>query len=454
MTISKKYLVAAGLIGSVACHGDFLTGGEVSTDPNRPLRGSTAQFFVGVQSNVYYTYSGDIVRIAGLFSQTLTGGTQTYVGYYQYAIDEGTSNGGLRQLYASGGLSDVRREEASAIASDDSLFLGIAQVQEAMLMGFAADVYGDIVYTHALKNESNPPLDKQLDVYDSLQVLLGRAIVNMAATSSTNVGPTGNDISYGGDAAKWTKLAHTLKARFFMHTAEVRGAAAYDSALVHAQLGILDPADDYKAVFSGSQLGETNPWFQFDGPAGRGGYYVPGTTLDSILVSRHDPRRTDYFAIDDDSVAVSLSDARLDPSYSQPIATAAETHLIWAEAAYRTGDPAAVDQLNIERGYVGLAPEAVTGPTLLAEILTEEYINDFQLGDEAWKLYRRTCFPNLSNTSPTGTQMPGRLYYDTEERLTNTSIPKPGTDPNGKRNQVDPANATSDVGGAACLAGA
>ena len=82
----------------------------------------------------------------------------------------------------------------------------------------------------------NPPLDPQLAVYDSVQTLLSRAIVNLAAHGPTNFGPGANDLSYGGNATQWTQLAHTLKARFFMHTAEVR-PAAYASALAEAKLG-------------------------------------------------------------------------------------------------------------------------------------------------------------------------------------------------------------------------
>ena len=137
--------------------------------------------------------------------------------------------------------------------------------------------------------------------------------------------------------------------------------------------------------------------------------------------------------------------------FQQPYVTYDENTLIWAEAAYRTGNQVvALTKLNEERANHGLAPEALAGTALLNEILTEKYIVDFQLGEEAWNDYKRTCTPNLAPTAA-GQPIPGRLYYDASERNTDTNIPAPNTGVNGLRNKNDPANATSDGTGAACL---
>ena len=41
------------------------------------------------------------------------------------------------------------------------------------------------------------------------------------APSGSNIGPGPADLVYGGDPAKWLALAHTLKARFYLNTAEI-----------------------------------------------------------------------------------------------------------------------------------------------------------------------------------------------------------------------------------------
>jgi hypothetical protein len=75
---------------------------------------------------------------------------------------------------------------------------------------------------------------------------------------------------------------------------------------------------------------------------------------------------------------------------------------------------------------------------------------NFQLGEEAWNDYKRTCTPNLVPTAA-GQPIPGRLYYDASEQNTDTNIPAPNTGVNGLRNKNDPVNVTSDGTGAACL---
>ncbi|HEV2642610.1 MAG TPA: SusD/RagB family nutrient-binding outer membrane lipoprotein, partial [Candidatus Elarobacter sp.] len=251
--------------------------------------------------------------------------------------------------------------------------------------------------------------------------------------------------------------AHTLKARFYMHTAEVR-PAAYAQALAEAKLGITSDAGNYVGAFTAAS-GEQNFYYQFNFVASRQGYLVPNEFFDKLLETRNDPRRTRYFRIDTKAdTAVQISDARIAPDFQQPYVTYDENTLIWAEAAYRTGDQStALAKLNEERAHNGLPGENVTGQPLLNEILIEKYIADFQLGEEAWNDYKRTCTPNLvppasAANSVTGGKVPRRMPYDANELNTNTNYPKFGNGVNAfVRNKNDPPNATSDGTGAACL---
>jgi hypothetical protein len=144
-----------------------------------------------------------------------------------------------------------------------------------------------------------------------------------------------------------------------------------------------------------------------------------------------------------------LNDSLIAPNHTQPLVTANEDLLLWAEAVQRTGnDAAALTRLNQARALAGLPAESgLTGRPLLAEILTEEYIAGFQ-SIEAWNLYKRTCTPNLAPVVA-GQRIPARFMYDASERNTNTNIPAPSAQPT--RNANDPANTTSDATGAACL---
>lgn len=436
------------LVAGAGCN-DFLTGGELSEDPNRPSIATNRQLFVGVQTNLWAMQASDPARVASVLTQQLRGTQGQYFSLDQYSINEQTTNGFNAAVYAGGGLRDVRQLEANALEQGDSLFLGIAQIQEAMLMGIAASLFGDVVYSQAL-GEPNPPLDPQLEVYDAVQALLTSAIELLSSFSDPNVnlGPAVADLNYGGDPERWIRLANTLRARFYLHTAEVR-PAAYAQALAAARDGITDPADDWKAIFSGG-ANETNFWYQFMLEQ-RFLYLVGHPQFLALLEQRDDPRRDEYFDESGDFLqGTGEGDTdRLDPGYDQPLVTAAENLLIWAEAAHRTGaEGEARTQLNRARAIAGLGPVAggLSGNALLVEILTEKYIATFQTL-EAWNDYKRTCFPNLTPTVAS-LKIPARLPYDTNERQTNTNIPAAEDQPT--RNANDPPNATSDGTGQAC----
>jgi len=441
----KTYIRTVALIAlvsssAVGCK-DFLSGGELDNDPNRPQVVTSRNIFVGIQSAVWADYNSELSRLSALFTQQILGAQSQYVPLYNYAIDENTTNGFHSALYGAGGLVDIRRLQARSREAADFHFLGVAQVLEAMVIGVGSDYFGDLVYKGALQG-GEPALTEQLEVYDSLQVVLDEAITNLASTAGTNGGPGAADLVYGGSAARWSALAHSMKARLYLNTAEVR-PAAYADALREARLGIQTSAGDYTSVWSG-RGGETNFFYQFTNEQ-RNGYAQPDEFLWSLMQARNDPRRPVYYAgaVDPD-VGTQVDFGEVDePTYSQQIFSADENTLIWAEAAYRTGDQVeALAQLNKYRAANGLAAGAEAGPALLREILTEKYIELF-VHPQAWTDYRRTCFPNIAPTVQ-GLKIPGRLYYDALERQTNPSIPSAADQPT--RNDADPANATDPFG--------
>lgn len=446
--VAARLVVATAVVVVGGCN-NFLTGGETGTDPNRQIVATNDQYFVATQENLWAFWGSDVARVTGILAQQFHGVANQYGALdATYSHDPTTTNGSHAALYTTGGLVDIKKLQTGARLVGDSLYVGIAQVEEGALMGTGADLFGDLVYKEALQGTANPTLDDQFFVYDSVQKVLSAGIANINSTIATNVGPNGADLVYGGDPALWTAMAHTLKARFFMHTAEVKGAPAYASALAEAQQGIGSDDGNYFGAFT-STASETNFYFQFHGPAGRGGDLSDGIFLDNLLQARGDPRRTQYFSLTGNPRWLSATRGAAD--FQQPYVTYDENTLIWAEAAFRAGDQVtALAKLNEERANHSLAPEALAGTALLNEILTEKYIVNFQLGEEAWNDYKRTCTPNLVPTAA-GQPIPGRLYYDASEQNTDTNIPAPNTGVNGLRNKNDPVNVTSDGTGAACL---
>jgi hypothetical protein len=441
-TLRRAAAAAAAALAVGACTNDFLTGSaETRTDPNRPTAATARQRFVGIQTNITALLGSDPLRLAGLFTQQLTGAAAYESIVSQYSLSESTTNGFFTTIYGGGGLIDIRALQDQARAVGDSTLLGISQVQEALLIGTAADIFGDVVYSQAYSGP-NPTLDPQLQVYDALQGVLDNAITNLSRTGATNTGPGTADRVFNGDRARWTRVARTLKARYFLHTAEVR-PPAYALARAQAALGITEAAGNYAVPFSGS-INEENLNYQFNVVA-RPGQIAPGAFFFNLLQQRNDPRLTRYF-----TNATTLGSQFTTATAPQVFVSAQENLLILAETAYRGGDQAAALaalQQAQQLSDVPQAPATLSGPALLREILTEKYIALFP-GLEPWNDYKRTCFPNIAPTATNGRKIPARLFYDANERQTNTNIPAPESQQ--PRNPNDPANATDPFGNA-CL---
>jgi len=433
---------------------DWLTGPKLTTDPNRPVEADRNQLFTGVQAQLFMQQTGEMARLTSMWTQQMAGTDRQYASQAVYSYSEDDFSGYWDDVYGGGGLIDLRLIQSLSDTAGDRVYSGIAKVLEAYIIGTAADIYGDIPYSQALTSDT-PELDEQLDVYAALQTLLDNAIADLSSGEGT--GPGDVDLLLGGDAAAWTEVAHTLKARYYLHTAEV-DQSAYASALAEAQLGISSPANDLESYHTDVTL-ESNIWYQFF--RDRDSYIRAAATMVDTMKARGDPRLTEYFgpagngtisgapqgAGYDPSTQSGLSDTRGAASFDQPLVTWEENQLIIAEAAYQTGNTTlAQSALNAVRAANGLGNISPAGGALLHEIMIEKWIALFQ-NIESYSDYRRTCVPNLAPAGGADV-MPARVLYAFSERNTNPNVPPPSGQP--ERNDNDPANATTPTG-QACL---
>ena len=442
----KSYKIALGavlpILAVLGCKGDYLSGPNLTTDPNAQTEVRTPdQYFVAIQANQFFQQESGLARTVAIWHQQMAGVDRQYASVDVYNYSEDDYSGYFDGFYVGGGLIDIRNLQKKVSDQKDRTYLGIAKIVEALDIGTAADVWGDVPYSEAVNPAiATPKLDKQLDVYAAIETLLSSAITDLAA--GQGAGPKGADLAYAGNATKWTALAHTLKARYYMHQAEV-DPLNYAKALADAQLGISSAADDYTSYHSATPT-EWNMWYQFQ--QDRDSYMRDGAFMVNLLKSRSDPRISTYFEGpssvgsapgEDNGAASNLSAIRNAPAFRQPLITYAENELIIAEASYQTGDEVgALAALNNERASQGLATPVVglTGPPLLTEIMTEKYIALFQ-NIEVWSDYRRTCQPKLT-PAPGKPAIPARILYPFSERNTNPNIPAPSAQP--PRNQNDP----------------
>ncbi|MDB4877726.1 MAG: SusD-like protein [Gemmatimonadetes bacterium] len=432
----KSSIAAAALCLSVlgGCK-DFLNSPKAVADPNAPTVATRNQLFVGTLANVFANEEGGVAMLICEWVQQCAGINGRFVDTQgTYTIDASSFDIPFENIFNGGGLVGLRAVQASASADGDKLYLGIAEVLEAMDIGFAADVWGDIPYADAVGANTTPAFEGQMQVYADLLKLLDKAIADIAGGGT---GPGAYDLVYGGNAAKWTEAAHTLKARIYLHQVEKLGNTQYTSALAEARKGISAPANDWKTAHT-SATSERNMWAQFQ-TSSFGNDLVAGSALASIMVAQSDPRLAEYFGKNPQGAfggydvstgstnpltisQISGSGRTSDPTFRQPIITYDENQLIIAEAAFQTGDvPTAAAALNIVRARYGKA--AIAAPTL-NDIMTSKYIALFQ-NPEAWNDYKRTCLPVLKPARGKS-RIPGRIYYGLTEEQTNPNTPASG----------------------------
>jgi starch-binding outer membrane protein, SusD/RagB family len=450
---------AASIAVSAAACTSFLTDKRASEDPNNPALVTTLQLLTGVQAAQFVEQEGNPAFIACLWTQQCQGLGGRFVSQEsEYTITNATANADFAAVYGGGGLLDIKTIETRSEAAGDLQFKGIAEVWEALVIGTAADIWGDIPYREASGDVPQPHYDPQLQVYDDIEAKLDQAITDLQGAGP---GPGANDFIYGGDVAKWTEAANTLKARYHLHMVEVRGNTEYQKAIDAATNGIATHDDDFLALHTSATF-ERNVWYQFQVSSGFGDDLVAGATLVNIMNAQNDPRRAQYFGktpngnyggadvnggVGPNGVS-GLHGTRNNAAFSQPIVTSDENSLILAEANFVLhGAAAAQPFFDQERVSNGLP----TIPATLQSIMTEKYIALFQ-NVEVWSDYKRTCLPALTPfPSPTfGHQVPGRLFYGSGEEATNSNTPSTseqlqhggdvtsGAGINGFRNPNDP----------------
>jgi len=424
-------LVAAALIG---CEG-FLGADQAVNDPNNPSTATAEQLFLGAQVGQFAQQEGLLAMFACVWTQQCTGTSNFLQSIEEYnTVNEDLHSAPWSAAYEGGGLTDLNVVER---ALSPGVRRGIVRIYKVLNVATTADAWGNIPYREATDPAQfpNPHPDPQMQVYADLQQLLDDALADL--NSGTGAGPWGADLVFGGDAAPWIKVAHSLKARLYLHTAEVNGTADYTSARDQALLGISDAsgAGDWVAVH-GANPGEDNLWFQFSARSGFGQFLVAGRSLADLMVSRNDPRLPEYFGPATPGPGYGgqdpfggrspagfseLTGTRNSATFRQPILTWEETQLILAETEFRlNGAAAAQPFVDAVRAAVGLGAKTVVS---LNDVMEEKYVALFQ-NFEAWNDYKRTCYPPIVPAAGTFDNLvPGRVYYGNGEENANPNIP-------------------------------
>ncbi|HZY81884.1 MAG TPA: SusD/RagB family nutrient-binding outer membrane lipoprotein [Cyclobacteriaceae bacterium] len=259
LSIKSTVIAASAMLFATGCND--LTDG-FSTDPvniTDPSVISSESFLTGAEVGLIGAYEGDINRLTGMWSGYFSGEDRQYIGLGNYAVSGRDFNGEWAAVYSSV-LKNTQIVKSRAHVAKNYRALGMAQVMEAMSYGLAADLWGDVPFSEAVKYPAitEPKFDGQSSVYNAVQVLLDSAIANLALPVPAAFAAS-NDVFFGGDDVAWTKVANTLKARYYLHVRDYDNAAIYSDAA----LGIDDPSSNMMAPHGPVYLQSFNLYYSF-----------------------------------------------------------------------------------------------------------------------------------------------------------------------------------------------
>ncbi len=449
--IFKTIAVALIFTGLNSCR----KGDDLYISPNAPSAATPASMLSACEVGTFNSLEGGAERIASIFMQHSSGVYGQMVQPEEYAPIESDMDNYWNTLYPNMLNCKLLGDNFGSV---DPNYRGISRILFAMNLGLVTDMWGDCPYSEAFQGASGnlaPHFDPQQSVLSAIQTLLDGAIVDLA-NSTNNVTPGGDDFIFKGNTASWTKVAWTLKARYYMRLSKKTG---FDPNVVLTDLanGIASNADNCNSIH-GSAGAETNGWAAFLN--NRYGYVVGCQTLIDSMGNMADPRTPYYFDTTyEGNVAVGnlLGDlnpnvsswgpylggldntGNANPSKSVPLVSFAEAKFLEAEAKLRinASDATAVTSLNTAitasisevtgTPFSGTLPVIYTAAnTTIHTVILEKWKAMFADPVESYADYRRTGFPVLK-MNPLGLlpYIPKRLPTSEQERTTNPNAPTP-----------------------------
>ncbi|RZL07213.1 MAG: SusD/RagB family nutrient-binding outer membrane lipoprotein, partial [Hymenobacter sp.] len=333
ITLLAALAVSGGLNGCSMLTRGFEDNPNTASDAPATLQLTAAQLAEG------FFMSGESARTANIWAGAFRGFDRQYQALQNYITTTQDYNNPWTQAYQES-LTQLRIVESKASTLGNRQLLGIAQVTEAQMIGTVTSLWGSVPYSQAFVENTPPAFDAQADVYAAIQTLLTTAITNLSVTSGAGASIPA-DIYYGGNRLRWIAAAHSLKARYYLHTKN------YAQALTEAQQGISASTNDMLMPYDGVVSVSANPYWDFIN--NRTNYidgvdaYAPGLLLARINTKTNETGRYKYFYNDSDPDIYSPRDPNwIDGAFQAdsdfPLISYVETQAIAAECQARAGN--------------------------------------------------------------------------------------------------------------------
>lgn len=165
----------------------------------------------------------------------------------------------------------------------------IAKIWRVIIYSRMTDYFGPIIYSHFGEQANTVPYDSQEAIYNDFFKTLDEASAVLSQDPAAN-GFGAHDQVYAGSAAKWLKLANSLRLRFAMRLAYADADKARTEAEKAVAAGVILANEDNANVLSTTNsvniLSRITYLIDFRASA----------TMISALKGYNDPRMPDYFS--------------------------------------------------------------------------------------------------------------------------------------------------------------
>ncbi len=388
--------------------------------------------------------------------------------------------------------SNLNTVEIASRNTDNPVPYAIAKIIKVAAMSRVTDTYGAIPYSQIGQDSKIAiPYDSQEDVYNKFFEELEEAIDTLTANQNISLVPSA-DFVYSGNVSQWGKFANSLKLRLALRIAYANPEKAKEvaeSAVVH-ELGLIESnADNATWDYFGTL---PNPLFTAVryNEAKTGGDTHAAADIVCYMNGYKDNRRDSYFEKSTwegetyvglrrsinlakmgehfnkySTIKMTASDAVLwmnaaevaflraegnavfgfemggtaDVFYNEGIrlsfeqwgAPGVDQYLEDAESVPTTyNDPSELYSYGGAISSISVKwDEAATTEEKQERIITQKWIANWPLGNEAWADYRRTGYPKLLPATDEGNRSGGvvdskkgarRMPYPSEEYTSNT----------------------------------
>lgn len=424
-----KILITLSAISTLliisSCKKNFFT--SVNNNPNAPDSVNPASLLSTVEGSIGYIQGGDHSRFASMFTQQTLGAARQAEGWYNYIF----TTQDFDQLWGNYFTQDMENDYLLIQLADQKGFhqySGIARILMAYSYQLVVDAWGSAPFSEAFGgiNNLHPAYESDAVLYDSISSLIDKGISDLNQPITEVFLPGPDDFMYGGDASKWIKFGHAIKARLAIHQSKINPAKVQE-ALDEIDQSFTSNEDNAQLLF-GTTSTSAGPWNQFNSQ--RGDISFAGSTLASTLISLNDPRYPVYIDSNGDVDGLGLAAYYGSPNSPVEFICYDELKFMVAEAILRSsGDIASAqtayqEAITANMEKLGIATSDIaaylanngTLPNNAKDALDQVALQVWialYLNPEAWTTYRRIGSPALIPVD--GTEVPRRFLFPQTE---------------------------------------